>query len=317
MIIVLQGPDTYRSSRRMRQLRQAFIEKYDQRQLAVATIDGATATAEMIMSALGSGGLFSSKRFLLVDDLTPSSPCWSHSAFPTALGALKNDADRIVVLRYVPSAPKKGRTPKEKTTKIPGAKTEEFPLLSETETRAWIKKELTERKGTITRDAEEMLMTRTKQNLWQLDQELEKLLAAGNGAITVELVQSLVAGDVRSDIFALTDALGQRQRNRALHVVTTEFSAGTHPLILVSALLRHVQALWHVRSALDQGKTPNPAELDLHPFVVKKATAQARSLTRDDLRSWHHALLEIEKDLKTSPLDAETLVDRFIMRVPS
>lgn len=316
MILVLSGPDTFRSSRRMRQLRQAFIEKYDPQVLAVTTLDGSTASAETIISALGSGGLFSTKRCMVLDEVTPQSPCWSHTAFVPTLSGIQADADRVVILRCVP-VQKKGRTAKDAIPKIAGAKIEEFSTLTEGEVRTWLKKELTERKGTITPDAEALLITRTKLNLWHLDNELEKLLAAGSGAITVDLVQALVAGDVRSDIFALTDALGQRQRHRALQLISQEFIAGTPALVLVAALLRHTQTLWRVRQTLDQGKTPSPTELDLHPFVVKKASAQVKNTTTETLASWHHALLEIERDLKTSPLDAETLIDRFVMRVPS
>jgi DNA polymerase III delta subunit len=300
----------------MRQLRDAFREKFDPRGHAIQMLDGAQSTAEQIVSALGSGGLFSTKRFVGIDDLTPTSPCFSSTALLDAFRSVGEDSDRIVVLRFVPAASaKKGRPAKSTMPKIVGAKSEEFPLLAESGIRSWITTELKARKGTITREAQELLLLRTKGDLWRLDQELEKLLAAGNGAITIDLVQALVAGDVRSDIFAVTDALGQRQRARALHLVSQELQSGSHPLVVVAALERHIQTLFRVREILDRGASPKPEALDLHPFVVKKAMAQARSLSRDVLHQWHHAVLEIEKDLKTSPLDAETLIDRCLMRV--
>ena len=318
MVIVLQGADTYRSSRRVHQLRDAFRDKFDPKGHAIQSLDGVTATGEQIISAVGSGGLFSTKRCIIIDDISATSPCWNVKGFLPALTSATSDQDRIILLRSTPAvSTKKGRPAKAALPKIPGAKIEEFPMLSEAEIRGWITNELKHRGGTITREAQEMLILRTKGDLWRLDQEVEKLLAAGNGAITTDLVQSHVLGEVKSDIFALTDALGQRQRARALHLVTSELQSGSHPLVVVAAFLRHLQALYKIRVLLDRGEIPKPEALDLHPFVVKKATAQVRLLNATELRAWHHAVLEIEKDLKTSPLDAETLIDRFIMRVQS
>ena len=55
-------------------------------------------------------------------------------------------------------------------------------------------------------------------------------------------------------------------------------------------------------------------ELGLHPYVAQKALAQSKAFTRSRLVSWHDDLVEIEYQLKSAPVDVETLMMKLLAR---
>lgn len=316
MIIVLQGPDTFRSARRFRQLRQAFSDKHDQAGLATTILDGLAMTVESLHEALGSGGLFSTKRYIGISDYDPKQSAVSPERLAEILSPVAQDADRIVVLRLVSAPPRarKGKSlPRSNSFSLPGAKEELFLMLSSAEVLAWIEKEVRSLGGKITPAVARQLHERAGDSLWRLEQEIQKLVMAGDGTITTDLITEHVTHDIQSDIFRLTDALGSGRPAEALRFLRRELDAGTHPLALITVLSRHVQILWQVRRLLDLGERPQAEDLGIHPYVLQKASAQAGRLTEGDLARWHKALLMIDYDLKTSPLGAETLLERFAM----
>src|SRR5438552_3695231 len=63
MVILLSGPDTFRSQRRFVQLRDAFRSKHDPSGMSMVVLDAAEADGPAVRSAVTTQGFFSSKRF--------------------------------------------------------------------------------------------------------------------------------------------------------------------------------------------------------------------------------------------------------------
>jgi len=322
VIIHLTGPDTYRSHARFHQLRDAFLAKHDQRGYNTVVLDGLTATKDEIRAAVTSGGLFATKTFVAINGYETAGAVCSAADLITILEPLVKSQDVVVVVREVgkssatkkPARGKKATTPKA-ALKIFGAKLEQFPILSAVETKTWITKEAQQRGGTLTAGVAEQLAAATDNDSWRLAMELEKvLLYAGERPVTTEDVAAMVISPASSDIFGLTDAIGGRQRARALHLLQQELASGVHPLALIAMIARHLRNLRQVQRAAEEGMPQGrmATELGLHPFVVQKALAQSKKFTADDLRRWHRQLVETDFKLKSTPLDAEAMLDVLV-----
>ncbi len=329
MIIHLTGPDTYRSSQRLRELRQAFITKHDPQSLNTVMLDGDTMTPETVRNVVTSTGFFSTKRFVAIDRYSPDGPVSSEQLVELTKIAAEKESDVIIVVRDLMTARRKTRS----TTKIKGTtaakkksvdspallkeKLENFPVLQESQMLDWILQIVKSHQATIAPAAASRLVVMCNRDTWRLASEIEKLVAhAGGAIISVTDVEQLVKSEASSDIFALTDALGHRQNARVLELLHRELASGTNEFSLIATLASHIRNLYHVKAAQGRGLAPVAiaAELDLHPFVVQKATAQATKFSDAELRDLHHRLLLIDHDLKTSPLDAETLFDMMAIR---
>ncbi len=322
MVIHLQGPDTYRSQQRFRQLRDAFRTKHDPSGLNTLVLDGQSLTAEELRTAVTTVGFFSTKRFLGINHYVSIAAGCPPEVLAEILQPVAGQADVVVVIREVtnPASPRAGRRPaavKSKSLKIRQATVETFAPWPEAKRRAWVSQFAKECGGTISPAAADQLLEWCGDDGWRLESEVAKLVAyAGNQVVTPAMVKQLVRAPEVSDVFALTDALGRRQTAAALGYLQRELEAGTHPLAVVSLLITHLRNLLLVQAAEATGQptTHLAAALKLHPYVVRKALEQSRAFPREVLRRWYHQLIEIDATLKSTKLDPETLLDQLLVR---
>jgi len=324
MVIHLTGPDTFRSHQRLNQLREAFRTKHDPRGMGMAGFDAESTTPEEFRSALMTSGFFSQKKFIVLDHFRSSTAGIKPDELTALLKPVTKEKAVIVVIREIPdkattrgSADKtRGRRPKSVALKITGAKLEEFPLLTGVALEKWVNQEIQKLNGHFAKEGLTALIAAAGDDPWRLAMELEKLaLYASGQPITATMVNEQVPSPFRSNIFALTDAVGLRQRDRALRALHQELSAGTHPLALIATVATHLRNLIRVKTASEHHQTPATIakQLGLHPYVVQKAQSQARYFTVEQLADLHHRLIDLNVDIKISPVSPESLLDLFIV----
>ncbi len=126
------------------------------------------------------------------------------------------------------------------------------------------------------------LALRVGPDLQLLSQEVEKLriFAGARGEVTEEELEALVGESRGTTVFALCDALGQRDLPAALKALRKLLRAGEPGPRLLLMIVRHFRFLWIARDALDRERRPDPrglaAELAVRPFVADKLLVQAR-----------------------------------------
>lgn len=327
MIIHLTGGDTYRSAKRLAELRAAFIAKHDRQGLNTVSLDGSTVDPAAVRAAITSTGFFSKRRFVSIDRYAPDGATSPAQLLELLSPFAAKDHELIIVVRDLLSeAPAraakrlaKGRKPKttagRKSLQLPDAKREVFSEMDESEAMQWLQQLTRQVNGTIDPDAARRLIVLTNNDSWRMATELDKLLTYAAGrAVSVADVEAMVVSEYTSDIFALTDALGHRQTNNALALLHRELAAGTNSFALLATLANHVRNLWLIKRAQQRGQPAIATALGLHPYVVQKASAQTLFFEEQQLQRLHHRLLDIDHDLKTSRLDAETLLDLLLIR---
>jgi DNA polymerase III delta subunit len=79
---------------------------------------------------------------------------------------------------------------------------------------------------------------------------------------------------------------------------------------------KQFQQIAQAKIAQDKGKTANDIsnEFGLHPFVAKKACAQARQFELKAIKKHLHELNEIEYLSKTGSLQLKTALEHFITK---
>jgi DNA polymerase III delta subunit len=76
-------------------------------------------------------------------------------------------------------------------------------------------------------------------------------------------------------------------------------------------ILRQFRLLIQAREAMDRGADPQE-EMNTHPYVVRKAAAQARQFSMRQLEEIYRQLLSIDVASKSGGDDLETALDRLI-----
>jgi DNA polymerase III delta subunit len=131
--------------------------------------------------------------------------------------------------------------------------------------------------------------------------ELEKLaLRHGAGeAVTVKDVQALVAEAVPGSMWAFVDAVGMRQRNRALELLERLIEDKPAP-VLLAVLHRRIRELIEVQDRLERGEAPGSLvrSMRLAPFRAETLARQARGWTGPELHAALLGLVELDARVK-------------------
>lgn len=314
MIILLHGPDNYRSRHKLRALIERFKEQRDPEGTEVVHLEGESLTIDELNSKLAAGSLFAQKRFVHVHGVftNPNQDIFKKlTAYLEALA--ENGNENVVVFYEAVELEPKGYGAK----KLPAAKkkllaflkqqpySEYFGQLSVSQQNQWVVTQLHAKNIAIDADALRLLVARSENDLMALAHGLRKLIHFARGTneqrITRTMVDDLTHDTFHDTIFALTDALSNNRPHEFFRQLEEHITAGATVPQLLALLQRQIKTLLSVKELLMQKMPPKDiaAQLKLHPFVVKKAIPQSRNFTMQQLVTYARELMEIEYRLKT------------------
>jgi DNA polymerase-3 subunit delta len=190
-----------------------------------------------------------------------------------------------------------------------------YPLPRGIEMAHWIGRHARGLDGQITPQAAELLAGLTGGDPRLADQEIQKLLAHVNyqRPIDVADVELLTANAGQADIFSMVDALGNRDRRRALGSLH-RLLEGQDPSGIFGMVVRQFRLLLLTREILDSGGGRNEVitQIKVVPFVAEKMIGQARHFTLPGLESIYHRLLEADVAVKTGEMPADLSLDTLV-----
>jgi DNA polymerase-3 subunit delta len=192
----------------------------------------------------------------------------------------------------------------------------EFKPLGGRQINKWISERVEEEGGKIDRNAVQLLATYVGNDLRLLDQEIGKLLTyvGQERVISRDDVQRLVSYVREASIFDLVDAVGTRNTKLALQLTEKMIDDGNHPLYILHMIARQIRILLQTKELMARGTQPGDirALLGLHPYVVKKAQAQAPNFTITQLEDLLHRLLDVDVAIKTGQMDKLLALELFL-----
>lgn len=335
MLIFLYGADSFRQHENLRELKDKFQREVDQFGMSIEELDGEKLTVTKLSELAGAVSMFTRKRLIIIDRLFKQKV---ELGFMAIAEYLQKQAagDHIFILLHEAEesafAPGKGeKLPKYKQgfydwcAKQPLSR--HFPKLGQAELINWLKKRVESRGGQISNDAVATLMAYTTGDLWQLDGELDKLVnlklgqqAAGEAEIfKIEMadVKAVVQGNFSEHIFALIDAIGERNKSRATKLLEEELLAGQAPEQILAMILRQYKMILSVRDGLERGINEKELEreMKMNGYVMKKVSAQAKLYTVATLKTIFANLIKLEQQFKTGKIDLITGLNLFLAKM--
>jgi DNA polymerase-3 subunit delta len=320
MIFFLYGPDTFRSKEKLKAIIQKFEDNIKNADNSLLRIDGQKTNLEEINQAIKSESLFSEKKMLIIEDILKNK---NKDFLENFLDYLKkekiSDNSHAIIFFENDIDEKKLLTPAKKIFKYLNKEkfAQEFKLMTPYQTKEWIKEYVNKYSKEITNSASNELIKNLGSNLWALKNELHKLCHLNKkNTISLDLVKENTNLEIQENIFALTDALGKRDYKIALKLLNEQLQTEFSPEYLLVMIRKQFQQIAQAKIAQDKGKTANDIsnEFGLHPFVAKKACAQARQFELKAIKKHLHELNEIEYLSKTGSLQLKTALEHFITK---
>lgn len=336
MIIFLYGPDSFRAQQKIGDLRAKFIKEVDPTASSVVSVDGSKTTLPELAALFKPASLFVKRRFITMMGVMSHKNKEFIEELEAFLAGEKNN-DNILIVYEENFVEKKlgGKNlimkpgPDDKTAPLNKAEKKLFDRLSKSEFVQYFGQltqiELTKYLAGLAQSAgvalslpaAQLLVRLVGNDLWLLSQEVSKLTAYILGqkagkvtTITENEVRLLVNQSVTDNIFALTDALGNRQTQLALRLLEEQFNSGLNGHYLLTMILWQFKTLASVRQALDTGQSAKDLQslLGLHPYVLEKSINQVRKFNFAGLQKAINRLLHVDYQSKSGGGTIEELL---------
>lgn len=310
MLILLYGPDTWRAIQKLKEIKEQYsrVKRYA---FNLKEFDCANLLFENLKSELEALSLFQEKKLLILrnpflnKELTDSLLQSKH--------ILKESKDIIVFLQ-------EGELPENNTLAqflLKEAKTQRFPLLGAKELWFWVKKVFRSYHTKITNDALTLFINLIGNNLWQASQEIKKLASfakSNNSTIKKEDVEILCNENPEVSIFSIIDSAAQRQKKRALSLLSTQLHKGESPFYILSMLNFQFRNLLSLKELLSKKISAKTAakKLSLHPYLFKKYMSLVHNFTLEELKKIYEKLFEVDFLTKTGQIGPEIALYLFL-----
>jgi len=330
MVLFLYGEDSYRSRQKLNQIKKRYLDQ-DKTGLNLVNIDGEDTSFDGIRKLVGSIPFLAKVRLVIIKDLMSKG---KNKRLEDRLTEFikKNRIPRTTILIFYES----GKVDKRKKLFVVLNRqklAQEFKLLDNLRLEKWIREEVEKRKGSISEEAVSKLASFVGSDLNQMTHEIEKLVAyksinhrsppvsGKNGVklpkvnnqcqITKEDVDLLVKAKIDTDIFKLIDALGQKNKERALRFVHNQLDQGAHELYLLKMIIWQFRNLLQIKDLLEQKKSSYEiAQIShIHPYVVRKSIFQLQNFNMDELKEIYQGLEDADIKIKTGKIDGVLALD--------
>lgn len=312
MIIFLYGEDSYRSRQKLEAIKQRFI-KTDKSGLNLTLLQSEGLDFDEFKKAVEASGFLGQKRLVILENpISQSEPELTEKLIKYQTDKIKSE-EVIIVFWEKNQIDQRGKLFKYLKK---NAQEQEFKLLGGHQLNKWIEETVKERGGTIDSQAVEKLAAYVGPDLWQMSNEINKLIAF-NPHLTAENVGGLVKSKIENNIFNLIDALGRRDKKTALERLHEQEELGQNEIYILTMIVYQFRNLVKVRDCLEQGM---PAYLiaqktGLYPFVVRKSLAQARNFSKEGLKKIYQRLLDLDLAIKTGRIEPKVGLDMLIMEI--
>lgn len=304
MIYLLYGEDTYRSRKKLNEI----IEEYRKKSgpyFDFERIDAESETFSKLRNTIGAGSLFSSKKMIVVENFLSSDDCLAFLKEQSA--GLKENKDLFLVIWEGKLDPK---TEKQiSKTEDFFTKSQEFKLLGGWALEEWIYNASHERNITLLPE-EHLHLLALGGNLWAITNELDKIMLIK--APLAQNKKNIFLPEKERTIFDVGDTFFSSPQTAARNLFHIFYKGGDE-FNIFSYLVNHLRTLYVVKTCSEQ-KKQIPAELHIHPFVVKKASLVTEGLGLGELESFFNKFLEEDLSIKIGISKPKEALLRILFR---
>ena len=302
MIYFLYGQDTYRSREEMRKIVEEN-KKANPDWLDFARIDakgGEAETLEKIHQSANTVSMFNSKKLVIVENIF-SSDEEIQEKIQKLLESKNAEKDQDTTIIFWDEEAKKGNKLFKYLTEK--AKTKEFEPLSKVNLRNWVKERINNCKAIMDNQALEILIENVGSDLWRMANEIDKLVNYSK-KIKIEDVELLIRPEIDLNIFEMVDAIGYKNKSKAIKLFNQHLEQGDNELYLLSMFAYQIRNLIKVKSG---------GKLEMSPFVAQKTKQQAKSFDMEELKKIYRGLMTIDFEAKIGKADAKTALELFMV----
>ena len=308
MIYLIFGQNSFFAQRKLKQIlteRQKFFEK----RFPLLKLNGKNLQLSTLEKKIQNNSLFGQTVVIVIEEI------WENQKFKREfLERGKNFVPPEITLIFFEKQDLDKKDPFFGFLKKMG-QIYEFPEPNLHQIKQFIEETLAQRKFQIQPSAEQLLIEFTQKDLWDLESQLEKLMAykSKERVIEREDVLFLVKPKIDTNIFRTIDALAERNKKQALALLYNHLEKGESPLYILSMIKYQFKNLLIVKEQETLGKFKTNELKNIHPFVLSKARYQSKRFTLEQLKKFYHKIFKIDLAIKQGKIAPEEGLELLVL----
>jgi DNA polymerase-3 subunit delta len=317
MLYIFQGPDDFTRNERIAGLQAEFGDP-SLVDLNMAVLEGRDLTLSEIRQHADALPFLAAKRLIIVKDYLTSLK--GRAEETVALLTYLQDLPPTTDLVLVETEALDKRHPLLKAAPDLKATLVDFNGPGKGNLRAWIMDRAKEKQAAIDPNAAELLGRLAGPDLRTLDNELEKLSLYVNQQRPIQAadVELLVPYVEESEDFGLTNAIGQRNAQRAYDQLHKLLDEGKPPLAIMGSIATQMRGLLEVKDMAERGLSPPEiaeAKGWKSDYAAKMRLREANNFSMTRLEDILELLLQTDLRVKTGRVDSALALDMLIARL--
>lgn len=310
MIKFLYGKDTYRSRQELNKIIKDF-KNVNKNKVDLKRFNGEDVDFQEFRSSFQTKSIFKENKIIIINPFLSSDLEDKVLKFLKEQKNIEKTEDTIIFC---------GEGDVKKSSKlfkflIKKGESKEFKPLKEKELKDWITEKIKGSGAKIKSEAINLLVNFVGNNLWQLSNEIEKLISYNigqkNPEIKLEDVNLLVRPKIETNIFKTIDAISLKDKKTALSLVHDHLEKGDSPIYLFSMIKLQIKNLLIVKDLSEKGMPFNLILSDskLHPFVARKSYRLSYKFTFKRLKEIYWKIFKLDIKIKTGKIEPSVALD--------
>ncbi|MFA5792992.1 MAG: DNA polymerase III subunit delta [Candidatus Gracilibacteria bacterium] len=295
---LMVGDDTFSLLEEATRWKNAFVEKFGNNDLE--EFDGDSVSVEAIKGSLLATPFLSEKRLVILKNFLSSQKT---EISQKLIATLEKIPDTTFLLMTETASPDKRTVAFKAISSL--ATNRLFLKPKGAQMNTWIIRHAESLGGKIDSSTAGYLANWVGDDLFSLYNEIQKLTLFARGEkITIGMIDSIVADNVQSSIFTLTDALGRKDGSLAIKTLKKLQNQGQDAVFIFSMIARQFRLLLEMKTRMERGSSPAQIARDMqvHPFVVENTLRFSKNFTVSKLKKGLAELLKLDKRLKTGAI---------------
>ena len=181
---------------------------------------------------------------------------------------------------------------------------------------SWLINEAEEKGKNLSEENAQLLMDIVGENRSMLEVQLEKIciFLSDKKEITIEIIQQVSSELKQFNIFDLQNAIGVKDKARALLVANNLIDNGAEPTFIITMLTRYFIGLAKITELQTKNTPPQQAAriVGTHPFYYPNYVKARRLFPDEKLVEVFRALLKADISVKTTSADDITIITLLI-----
>lgn len=296
MLKIFTGPNSWLIKRALTELEAEEIARYQ----------GSDLTAGELADILGAQSLFSTKRTVIIDELSANKAGWE--CLGELADQLASDPDLTLIL--IENKPD-GRSKLIKLAKQVGW-LEDYPLPKDAhQATTYLETEARQLQLQLQPGVARMVVDRVGLDSWAGHMALEKL-ATISATISADVVEKYIAPSLEVNVFKVVDELFAGRALAVAELVDEMDRTSANAYQFFGLISGQISNLLMIKVL---GKTVATTELKLHPFVAGKLANVANRLRLPTIKQMVAILAETDLQLKTTGQHDWTLIKLALVQI--